>query len=49
MPSGMTADRGDKVAFKATLAPGDNDPRFAFGKRPDMVAIPNAIQEQVTA
>jgi hypothetical protein len=48
MPSGMSADRGDKVAFKATLTPSDNDPKFAFGKRPSTVAVPNATQEQVT-
>jgi hypothetical protein len=45
MPSGMTAQHGDKVAFKATLTPSDNDPKFAFGKRPTMVAVPVAVVE----
>jgi hypothetical protein len=47
MPSGMTADGGYKVAFKATLTASDNNPKFAFGKRPMAVAIPT--QAQVTA
>lgn len=41
----MTANRGDKVAFNATLTPSDTAPRFAFGKRPTTVAVPVAVVE----
>jgi hypothetical protein len=49
VPSGMLAERGDKVAFKATLTHQTMIQSLLFGKRPDMVAVPSATQGQVTA
>lgn len=35
VPSSMPVpNRGDRVAFKATITPSDRDPKFGFGKRP---------------
>jgi hypothetical protein len=47
VPSGMLAERGDKVAFKATLTHQTMIQSLLFGKRPDMVAVPSATQGQV--
>jgi hypothetical protein len=47
MPSGMSADKGDSVAFKATLTPSDTDTKFAFGKRPTVVAVPQGQLEKL--
>jgi hypothetical protein len=47
MPSGMSADKGDRVAFKATLTPSDTDTKFAFGKRPTVVAVPQGQLEKL--
>lgn len=33
-PSSIETERGDMVQMTATLTPSDNDPAFAFGKRP---------------
>lgn len=32
-------ERGDRVTFVATLTPADDDPTFAFGKRPTKAAM----------
>jgi hypothetical protein len=34
VPNGVSAKRGDMVAFTVTLTPSETDPKFGFGKRP---------------
>jgi len=33
-PSGLNCDKGDRITLTADWTPSDDDPKFAFGKRP---------------
>lgn len=37
VPSALTVERGDTVHIKVTVTPSNNDPAFAYGKRPSVV------------
>jgi hypothetical protein len=40
LPSGLSgANKGARVRFTATLTPSDDDPTFAYGKRPTLAAV----------
>ncbi len=39
MPSGLSADRGDTVAFSAKLTPSRDDEKFGFGSRPTKATL----------
>lgn len=41
--------KGDKVEFKATVSPSENDPKFGFYKRPACIAIESAEPEPIAA
>ena len=34
VPKGATVEKDCKIVFEVTLTPSENDPKFAFGKRP---------------
>lgn len=38
MPAGCGAKRGESIAIRVTVTPSDKDPKFAFGKRPTLIA-----------
>jgi hypothetical protein len=39
VPSGLDASRGDRVKFTATLTPSNDDPYFAYAKRPSKAEL----------
>lgn len=49
MPAGACANKGDKIVFKATLKPSDNDHKFGFASRPTLISVEPAPADTVSA